>query len=89
MSGMLQVSLVGYFVGGITINHTYFELYYVLMAMMVITHALVERELAARGTEKRFAELPGWRTAPAADRPRNPGRPTGGPGIRKPNPEDT
>jgi len=46
LSGMLQVSMIGYAVGGAFLGLAYFDLYYSLVAMMVITHWLVKDALA-------------------------------------------
>lgn len=50
LAGMMQVSLVGYAVGGAFLGLAYFDLYYSLIAMIVITHFLVNEELK-RGRE--------------------------------------
>lgn len=44
---LLQIDATGYFVGGLTVNHPYIELYYSLIAITVICGALVRRALAA------------------------------------------
>ena len=43
---MLQIALVGYFVGGLTITHPYLEFYYMLMALSVCNLTIVERKLS-------------------------------------------
>jgi putative inorganic carbon (HCO3(-)) transporter len=53
LARMVQTSLVGFAVGGAFLSLVYFDVPYYLMAAMLATHALVERELAAtkqRGT---------------------------------------
>jgi probable O-glycosylation ligase (exosortase A-associated) len=45
LAGMLQVSLIGFAVGGLFLGLTYFDLYYHLIAMIVITRLLVQRHL--------------------------------------------
>ncbi len=47
LATMLRVSLVGYAVGGAFLGLAYFDLYYHLLALLVITRSLVERQLAA------------------------------------------
>ncbi len=43
---LLQVDAIGYFVGGLTVNHPYIELYYSLIALTVLSAAMVKRALA-------------------------------------------
>jgi len=45
LGAMLQVSLIGFAVGGAFLGLAFFDLYYHLIAMLVITRALVEQEL--------------------------------------------
>jgi probable O-glycosylation ligase (exosortase A-associated) len=45
LAGMLQVSLVGYVVGGLFLGLAYFDLPYSLLALVVATHGVVAREL--------------------------------------------
>jgi hypothetical protein len=45
LAGMLQVSLVGYGVGGLFLGLAYFDLPYSLLALVVATHGVVAREL--------------------------------------------
>jgi len=47
LAGMLQVSIVGYVVGGTFLGLAYFDLPYSLMALVVVTHEIVVRELRA------------------------------------------
>jgi probable O-glycosylation ligase (exosortase A-associated) len=47
LAGMLQVSLVGYAVGGLFLGLAYFDLPYSLLALVVATHGVVARELHA------------------------------------------
>ena len=47
LAGMLQVSLVGYVVGGLFLGLAYFDLPYSLLALVVATHGVVARELRA------------------------------------------
>src|SRR5690606_7928764 len=58
LAAMIHVSLVGYFVGGSFLGMAYWDFPYILMAMVVCTHAVVQRELAPRPV-----------AAPAADAP--------------------
>ena len=43
---MLRCAIVGYLIGGITKNHAFFEMFYMELTMLVITGAIVNRELA-------------------------------------------
>lgn len=45
LAATIQASLVAFFVGGLTLGWTIFELYYYLVAIAVITHRVVEREI--------------------------------------------
>jgi probable O-glycosylation ligase (exosortase A-associated) len=45
LAGMLQVSLVGYVVGGLFLGLAYFDLPYSLLALAVATHGVVAREV--------------------------------------------
>ncbi len=47
LAAMIQVSLVGYAVGGAFLGLAYFDLPYHLMAILVLTRVIVERELSA------------------------------------------
>jgi probable O-glycosylation ligase (exosortase A-associated) len=46
LSGMLQVSLVGYVAAGLFLDVAYFDLLYVILALIVTTSAVVSRELS-------------------------------------------
>ena len=48
LAAMIQVSLIGYAVGGVFLGLAYFDLYYTLIAMLVITRLVVERELSSK-----------------------------------------
>ncbi len=48
---MLRCAIVGYLIGGITKNHAFFEMFYMELMMLVVTGAIVKREVA------NFAEL--------------------------------
>lgn len=50
LSSMLQVSLVGYLVGGAFLGLAYFDLPYHIMALMVLTQYVVRQELESPGT---------------------------------------
>jgi probable O-glycosylation ligase (exosortase A-associated) len=53
LAAMIQVSLVGYAVGGLFLGLAYFDLYYALVAILVVTKTwLLEAESAARATGK-------------------------------------
>jgi hypothetical protein len=43
---MLQVSLVGYVAAGLFLDVAYFDLLYVILALIVATSAVVSRELS-------------------------------------------
>jgi len=60
---MIQVSLVGYAVGGAFLNLAYFDVPYYLLAAVVLTRVLVEKELSGA------VERKGWYSArqPAHD----------------------
>lgn len=45
LSEMLQVSFIGYAVGGAFLGLAYYDLPYHIMSIMIITHALVKKEL--------------------------------------------
>jgi probable O-glycosylation ligase (exosortase A-associated) len=47
LAAMTQVGLVGYLVGGGFLGLAYFDLYYSLLGVIVITRSIVERELEA------------------------------------------
>ena len=42
---MCQLCLVGYYVGGLTITHTYYELFYVLIGVIYVTRRSVEEKM--------------------------------------------
>ncbi len=71
LASMLQVSLAGYAVSGAFLGLAYFDLYYSLIAIMLITNRLVEEHLAQRVAEphvasaQRPATLPGAVVGPA------------------------
>jgi hypothetical protein len=48
LASMIQVSLVGFAVGGAFLGLAYFDLPYSLMAIVVLTNAHVDRALAAQ-----------------------------------------
>jgi probable O-glycosylation ligase (exosortase A-associated) len=48
LGSMLQVSLVGYAVGGTFLGMAYFDLFYHLCALVVLTHVVVKTELEAQ-----------------------------------------
>jgi probable O-glycosylation ligase (exosortase A-associated) len=61
LAAMIQVSLVGYFVGGSFLGLAYWDFPYVLMALLVVTLAVVQRELAVQPESQAapVAPLPG------------------------------
>lgn len=50
LATMMQVSLIGYFVGGTFLGLAYYDLYYHLVIILVLTRILVERQLQSEGT---------------------------------------
>ncbi len=64
LASMIQVSLVGYFVGGSFLGLAYWDFPYVLMALLVVTLVVVQRELAPQ-TDTRSAD----KTLPLAVEP--------------------
>jgi putative inorganic carbon (HCO3(-)) transporter len=60
LAAMVQVGLVGYAVGGAFLGLAYFDLYYHLIAMIVLTRLIVERSLASEpvGHAAGQAEIP-------------------------------
>lgn len=63
LAAMIQVSLVGYFVGGSFLGLAYWDFPYVLMALLVVTLVVVQRELAVQ---------PATQAAPATPLPGGP-----------------
>lgn len=58
LSAMIHVSLVGYFVGGSFLGMAYWDFPYILMALTVCTHVVVQRELAAQARARAVPEAP-------------------------------
>ena len=61
LAAMVQASLVGYAVGGLFLNKAYFDLFYHLVAIMVLTRAEVSKALQKEpswrsGLEDRVSE---------------------------------
>lgn len=54
---MLQISFIAYLVNGLTLNHQYFDLFYVLVSMVVILKCFVKKEDddLNRGQKERWA----------------------------------
>ncbi len=50
LAAMIQVSMIGYASAGAFLGLAYFDLYYVLIALIVCTHRVVEKELATTAT---------------------------------------
>lgn len=59
LATMIQVSLLGFAVGGAFLSLVYFDVPYYLMAAMIATRVLVEKELAAIAQRARDAVAPG------------------------------
>ena len=43
---MLRCAIIGYLISGITKNHAFFEMFYMELMMLVVTGAIVKREVA-------------------------------------------
>ena len=61
LSRMCQVALVGYLVGGAFLGLAYFDLPYTIMAIVIATGAVAQKQLASGVNET----VPGWRAAVA------------------------
>ena len=72
LASMLQVSLVGYAVGGAFLGLAYFDLYYHLIAMMVLVHVLVTNHFSNKEHEEPVEEV-----RPGVPRVRGVGAPKG------------
>jgi putative inorganic carbon (HCO3(-)) transporter len=78
MAMMIQVSLLGFAVGGAFLSLAYFDVPYYLMVALVAARAIVERDLAAQATlakapkvaEPAFVAAPSPAVAGARSRPR-------------------
>lgn len=57
LARMTQASLVAYYVGGLAIGLSYFDVYYDLIAIVVATRAVVERTLRQEAVERARAEV--------------------------------
>jgi putative inorganic carbon (HCO3(-)) transporter len=57
LASMTQVSLVGFAVGGAFLGLAYFDLFYLLVALLVLTEAVVGKTLQ----QEAGAQRPGWR----------------------------
>jgi len=77
LATMTQVSVIGYSVGGAFLGLAYFDLYYHLMAIMVLTNQIVDKRITeapkaasvaadAANTSPRVRGLPAGRRHPAA-----------------------
>jgi hypothetical protein len=49
LAAMVQVSLVGYWVGGTFLGLAYFDLPYVLMSLLVLTKCVLARDTRVKG----------------------------------------
>ena len=52
LAAMIQVALVGYAICGAFLGHAYFDFLYALVAIIVLTSKVVEKELAGRAQEQ-------------------------------------
>lgn len=75
LASMLQVSLIGYAAAGAFLGLAYFDLYYCLVAMMIVLKVQVRDALASESSSRRdnpaLADSVAAETPPA-ERPRNP-----------------
>jgi probable O-glycosylation ligase (exosortase A-associated) len=46
LANMIQISLIAFVIGGMFLNFAFYDLYYGLISMLIITRALVEKKLA-------------------------------------------
>lgn len=58
MGRMLQVSLIGYVVGGAFLSVLYFDVFYYLIAILVLLRVVVEKEVAAMSGSGNPADAP-------------------------------
>jgi probable O-glycosylation ligase (exosortase A-associated) len=65
LARMIQVSIIGFAVGGAFLSLLYFDVPYYLMVAMVVTRVLITRELKDRGAPTAFA-IPTASSAPNA-----------------------
>ena len=66
LATMLQVSMIGFATGGAFLSLLYFDVPYYLMAMMVITGCIVEKELAAGKASEEALPVPPQSAPPVA-----------------------
>ena len=59
LAAMLQVSIVGFIVGGSFIHKAYFDVYLAIFILLATTHSVVERELRAQSADSASALSPG------------------------------
>jgi putative inorganic carbon (HCO3(-)) transporter len=69
LSRMIQVALAGFAVGGAFLNLAYYDVPYYLLAAIVLTRVLLEKEVAASEQKARFPSIPQTNGAKAGDRP--------------------
>lgn len=65
LGGLVEVSMLGYAVGGAFLSLAYFDLPYILMTLVVLT----KRWVQSRGWEREPVYPPGWRTIPGLAAP--------------------
>jgi hypothetical protein len=58
LGSMLQVSLIGYAVTGAALGLAYFDFYYALVAIIVVSKVLLEKELSARMVSEEVTNRP-------------------------------
>jgi len=69
LASMLQVSMIGYAVSGAGLGLAYFDFYYHLIAMMVLTRMIVTQELAEKDAKSVETEAVAMQSAPQPARP--------------------
>jgi probable O-glycosylation ligase (exosortase A-associated) len=65
LGGMVQCSLIGFAAGGAFLNLAFFDLFWHLIAILIITRLILERELVRPATSSQPAEAGGLEVAPA------------------------
>lgn len=83
LAAMIQVSLVGYMSAGSFLGLQYFDLFYHLVVIVVVTDLIVKRELESRARTPVLAPAPPLEVAPDRMRPTlRGGRMASRPGVR-------
>ena len=69
LAGMIQVSIVGYAVGGSFVGLAYFDLFYLLVAVLVLLRRLLEPRLGEQVPAKESTLSAPGRAEPAGNAP--------------------